>query len=93
MPQWRRDGRELYYLTQDNKLVAATIHAGETFSADAPRPLFDTRMRVVIGVTRSQYDVAPDGRLLMNVSLPPGQHQVPIVLVQNWQQKLSQQNQ
>src|SRR6202022_1726117 len=68
MPQWSSDGRDLYFASPDDKLMAAAVHGGATFSADAPRVLFTTRLKAGIGVTRRQFDVARDGRLLMNVA-------------------------
>ena len=89
MPLWSPDGRELYYATSDGKLAAATIHTGPTFSADAPQPLFNSRLKVAVGITRSQYDVAPDGTFLMNVGSGVEGRQTAINLVQNWSQKLA----
>jgi Tol biopolymer transport system component len=88
MPQWSPDGRELYFATPDNKLMSAAIHAGATFSADAPRFLFNTPLKVSVGVTRSQYDVARDGRFLMNVAAGVDARQPSITLVENWTLKL-----
>jgi len=70
-------------------VAAATIHTGPTFWADAPQPLFNTRMKIVIGITRSQYDVAPDGTFLMNVGVGVEGRQTAISFVQNWSQKLA----
>lgn len=91
MPQWSADGRDLYFATPDDKLMAAAVHPGPTFAADAPRVLFTTRMKVTVGVTRSQYDVARDGRLLMNVAAGVEARQPSITLVENWTQKLGDQ--
>ena len=87
-PRWSRDGRQLYFVSPDAKLMAAAVHATQSFSADAPRPLFSTRLRLLNGITRTQYDVMPDGRFLMNVGFPSEEHPVPITLVQNWTRKL-----
>jgi eukaryotic-like serine/threonine-protein kinase len=91
MPQWSPDGRDLYFATANDKLMAAAVHAGATFSADAPRVLFTTRLKSAVGVTRSQYDVARDGRLLMNVAAGIESRQPSITLVENWTQKLGDQ--
>ena len=40
MPLWSHDGRELYYLTPQNRLMSVGIRAGTAFSHDAPRELF-----------------------------------------------------
>ena len=47
----------------------------------APRVLFQTRI-IAPNFTAHQYDVAPDGRFLIN-SLPPGAAP-PVTLLTNW---------
>jgi Tol biopolymer transport system component len=65
-PQWRRDGRELFYIAADRKLMAVEVKLGETFEAKAPQPLFTTRM-LTITEFRNHYVVAGDGqRFLVN---------------------------
>jgi serine/threonine protein kinase/Tol biopolymer transport system component len=75
---WRHDGKELYYMGSDRKLMAATFDP-VTRTAGAPRVLFQTH---VVGPTfvLFQYDVAPDGRFLIN-SLNPDS---PLTLIANW---------
>jgi Tol biopolymer transport system component len=59
-PRWSRDGRELYYLTRDRKLVAVSVSASSPPALGAPRTLFTAQ-----GPYRwSSFDVAPDGRFL-----------------------------
>jgi serine/threonine protein kinase len=88
MPRWSRDGRTLYYVASDGKLMATTVHAEKTFSADAPQPLFPSRLRLVNGITRLQYDVTADGRFLMNIASAETEHQSLITIVQNWERKI-----
>ncbi|HXT22367.1 MAG TPA: protein kinase, partial [Thermoanaerobaculia bacterium] len=46
LPQWRRDGKELFYLGPDLRLMSVAVDpAATTFSASAPRALFATRIR------------------------------------------------
>src|SRR5207249_1138098 len=43
-PLWRRDGKELFYLAPDRKLMAVEVSgAGPTFVPGAPKPLFEAR--------------------------------------------------
>ena len=46
-PRWRADGREIYYLSGDRKLMAVPVGAGPSFGI--PTPLFQTH--VPAGVT------------------------------------------
>jgi len=71
-PRWRRDGRELYYYAPDGRLMAAPIGSGSDSRVGMPVPLFQARLlggpAVAVGVL-AQYDVAADGRFLLNVPL------------------------
>ena len=84
-PQWGRDGRELYYLNPEGALMAAPITvAGATFATGAPIVLFPTR---IVGggedaAQGRQYDVAPNGRFLINTELDSAA--APITLLMNW---------
>ena len=91
-PRWRRDGRELYYVTLDNRLMAVPIQTTPgraVIAPGAPTELFRTRMSVgaVVGIagalSKAQYTVASDGRflMLMNADDTP---LVPINIVLNW---------
>ncbi|HEV8241436.1 MAG TPA: protein kinase [Thermoanaerobaculia bacterium] len=63
LPQWRRDGRELYYLAPDLELMAVAVdEKAATFNAAAPRALFVTHIRRSILKGASPYLAAPDGQ-------------------------------
>jgi Tol biopolymer transport system component len=83
-PKWARDGSELYYLAPDGTLMAVPVRMTTTsFEKGTPVPLFPTRI-VGGGLDNeqgNQYDVAPDGRFLINTVLDDT---TPITLIQNW---------
>jgi hypothetical protein len=80
-PRWRRDGKELFYLAPDRKLMAVTVKTGATFEADAPRALFQTALNVTD--LRQTYAVSADGqRFLLNAPLET--ESPPITIVLNW---------
>ena len=85
-PRWRPDGKELYYIAQDGKLMAVPIAAnGSTLQPGTPSALFQTRI-FGGGATvnsRQQYDVARDGRFLINVAIDDASAS-PITLLLNW---------
>ncbi len=66
-PVWRDDGKEIFYLAADGKLMAVPIESGETFFRPGePKPVFQTRLDREAGAR--QYDVSWDGqRFLLNV--------------------------
>ncbi|HEV8383335.1 MAG TPA: protein kinase [Candidatus Acidoferrales bacterium] len=63
-PRWSRDGRQIFYIAPDRKLMAAAFDP-QYKSASAPRALFQTRI-VSPSFVLFQYDVGPDGRFLIN---------------------------
>jgi dipeptidyl aminopeptidase/acylaminoacyl peptidase len=38
-PRWRHDGKELFYLAPDRKLMVVNVRAGQTFDYDSPQVL------------------------------------------------------
>ena len=85
-PRWRHDGRELFYLAPDNKLMSVAVRAGATFEAGTPETLFQTRTYGLPPATNysQQYDVTPDGqRFLLNVDVSEV-NAVPITVVLDW---------
>jgi eukaryotic-like serine/threonine-protein kinase len=85
-PRWSRDGKELYFIAPDATMMAVSIRAtATTIDAGAPAVLFQTHRlgggSNVIG-RGHQYDVAADGRFLINVDAELSAS--PITLLLNW---------
>jgi eukaryotic-like serine/threonine-protein kinase len=81
-PRWRGDGKELFYVASDGKLMSVDIRAKPVFEAGAPRPLFQLPLGF-IGV-----EVTADGRRFL-VAVPVAQSaSVPFTVVLNWQKIL-----
>ena len=88
--RWRADGNELFYIAPDGKLMAASIKVnGAAIEPGAPMALFQTR--IWGGGTNAtqgpQYDVASDGRFLVNVATEDASA-APITLLLNWKRSL-----
>lgn len=83
-PRWSHDGSQLFYVSLDKKLMAVSFDP-ERPSASPPRVLFQTRI-VASSFVLFQYDVAPDGRYLINSF--PSDHSSPLTLVTHWPQQL-----
>jgi Tol biopolymer transport system component len=85
--RWRADGRELFYLTLDGRLMATPITFGldeATMSAGTPVPLFRARVGAVQDRSTQHYVVSPDGqRFLLDTVVEEAVPPVTIVL--NWQ--------
>src|SRR5215470_14918705 len=84
-PRWRHDEKELFYLSADNKVMAAAVSAsGASFTIGAVTPLFETPIyRTFFGA----YDVAADGQHFI-IPYEPGQSNTIITLVENWDAEL-----
>lgn len=84
-PRWQPDGKELYFIAPDGKLMTTSvrIQAG-AFEAGTPVALFQTR--VATGGAASllpEYAVSRDGRFLINTRV--GDSGITrIVLILNW---------
>jgi Tol biopolymer transport system component len=82
---WRNDGREIFYISTDGKLMSVEIKPGRSFEASVPKPLFDLAPLRAIGFGGNiGYAVSPDGqRFLVNrqVEVPAS---LQYVLVMNW---------
>ncbi len=86
-PVWRRDGKELFYLSLDHKLMAMAVKLGSTFESETPAALFDARIR---NDPDRHYDVSADGQRFL-LDTPLGEETAPpITLVQNWTALLRQ---
>jgi Tol biopolymer transport system component len=90
-PRWRHDGKELYYIAPDGALMAVPFAvAGSAPEMGAPKALFHPRIlnggASVVGITW-QYDVALDGRFLINVVVGDSVT-APITVIQHWQARI-----
>jgi Tol biopolymer transport system component len=63
-PVWSTDGKSLYYIAADVKMMEVPVDAGDTFSHGTPRALFDTRFPPDSD-TFTNYDVTADGGFVM----------------------------
>lgn len=85
-PRWSRDGKELFYISADSKLMAVPVSTAPVFRPGLPAALFT----VPIGgyLTSRNWDVAPDGKKFLFVVNAADARSEPIVIVQNWQAEL-----
>jgi len=86
LPRWRRDGRELFYLTLERELMSVPVHInkGELTLGD-PTSLFTARIPLDAGA----FDVAEDGNhFFVIVEKSPPTDVLSVVL--NWQEELKQ---
>src|SRR5258708_822225 len=84
-PRWRGDGKELYYLGPDGKLMAADIKTATGFEAETPSALFQTPTRQPISAMDFfSYDATRDGqKFLVNTKLE-NSNSAPLSVILNW---------
>ena len=84
--RWRHDGKELFYIALDGRLMAVPVSLApndQTLEPGTPVPLFATRVGgAVQSVFRQQYMVSTDGRFLMSTLVEEAAS--PITMILNW---------
>jgi Tol biopolymer transport system component len=87
-PVWSRDGRELYFMGLDDKLMAVQVKPGGQFQGGLPQILFEVRRGTFlgrgVGVT---FDVSADGRFLIPTPVEQ-EASAPMTVILNWQAML-----
>ena len=85
-PRWRRDGKEIFYIAPDKKLMAVEIKTGLRFEVRVPRALFNTQIKVTDPFFG--YDVSADGERFLVNTVATEQRSNPMTIVQNWTAEL-----
>jgi len=85
-PRWRRDGKEVFYLAPDGKIMAVPVTAGSTLQTGPPQALFQSQGLTSVGVLRQavHWDVTADGQRFLVVAPEVQAAGVPITVVVNW---------
>jgi serine/threonine protein kinase/Tol biopolymer transport system component len=85
-PRWRRDGKELFYLSLDRKIMSVEVAtSGDTFEYKTAKALFETTVDNANTTASNRYDVSADGqRFLINASIENTDLAPPITIVVNW---------
>ena len=82
-PRWRGDGKELFYIGPDKKLMAVDIKSdADGIQAGAPRALFDLRIGNLPG--SPYYDVTHDGQRFLVSVVGEETTPTPMTVVMNW---------
>src|SRR5262249_11113800 len=91
-PRWRRDGKELFYITPDNTLMSVPIKIspdGLSLEARAAVPLFHSHLSRIsyLSNPKQQYSVPGDGQRFLMVPSPDDATPSPITVLLNWKPK------
>jgi Tol biopolymer transport system component/DNA-binding winged helix-turn-helix (wHTH) protein len=80
-PRWRRDGRELFYLAPDRKLMAVDVRVRGGLDLGTPRVLFQTNANTV---GRNSYALTSDGQRFLIETRNDPVGSAPVTVVLNW---------
>jgi Tol biopolymer transport system component len=90
-PQWRRDGKELYYIAPDSKLMAVPVRTGASIEPGQPQALFFVPPAPSVGTEEVTVAISRDGQRFL-VNTPAGGDDAratpPVTVVLNWQSLL-----
>ena len=80
--RWRRDGKELFYISPDSKLMAVEVTTRPEFQSGTPQALFMTDL-IDTGIRTGpmSWDVGPDGRFLF---ITDSSIDASVTVVLNW---------
>lgn len=81
-PQWRRDGRELYYVATDGKLMAMEVTPGQVLKVGTPEELF-APSSFHLNADRG-YAVTGDGQRFLFLTSADEANVPPFTVVLNW---------
>ena len=87
--RWNPDGRELFYIAADGRLMAVPIRfvsEGKAVEPGTPLGLFTTNLGSM-AVYRQQYAVSPDGQSFVMHTAPGDADASPIMVILNWNPK------
>ncbi|HZQ54923.1 MAG TPA: protein kinase [Bryobacteraceae bacterium] len=87
-PQWRLDGRELFYASPNHKLMSVDVRPGSRFEADVPKELFEISVPDPVAPFPNNYVVTSDGQRFLVNTVARDAVSAPISVVLNWTEEL-----
>ena len=86
-PRWRRDGKELFFVTLEGMLMAVPVkQGGSGLEVGEPKPLF--RMPLRLPPNQYTYDVAADGQRFLAMAPTEQARPEPLKVMLNWKAAL-----
>jgi eukaryotic-like serine/threonine-protein kinase len=79
-PKWSHDGKEIFFIAPDRRMMAVLIKPGATLEIGRPQALFETRIGADFN---NRFDVSEDGRFLIPVQ-QGSTDSPPLNLIVNW---------
>jgi Tol biopolymer transport system component len=88
-PDWRGDGKELFFVGPDDTLYAVPVSIGATFEPGIPKALFK-RTFERSGILRNRWSASADGQRFVVNAARETSHAAPFSVVMNWPATLAQ---
>ena len=85
-PKWRKDGKELFYCTSDQKLMAVSIETNPKFTIGIPKELF----KADLWVYSNRYAVLDNGQHFLINKISTSSFSKPLKVIVNWKSLLNQ---
>jgi Tol biopolymer transport system component len=87
-PRWRKDGRELFYLSPDGTLMEAALSRTPTLQASAPSELFHEGP--LTSGPAPTYSVSSDGQRFLMIDPVGDPHADRLTVITHWAETLKQ---
>ena len=83
-PRWRRDGKELFYISADSKMMSVEVRTRPVFQSGTPHALFQSDI-VDTGIRTGpmSWDLAPDGNRFL-IATPNTSDPSTLTVTLNW---------
>jgi Tol biopolymer transport system component len=83
--RWSRDGREIFYVSADRRLMSVAVQTAPALALGTPTPLFTLAREIgPRGFISSAFDVSPDGKQFLVVLPEVVADELPLDVVVNW---------
>ena len=87
MARWSRDGREIFILTGDRRLVSLAVRTSPSLEVGGPAILFERTLVEVKGIGCNTFDVSPDGKRFLAIVPEVMADRLPLTVVVNGPKK------
>lgn len=81
---WRADGKEMFFVAPDGRMMAVPIDTSGEFRAGVPQPLFAAIPPSSLSLNGLQYEVTNDGKRFLVIARPDRASVAPVTVVVNW---------
>ncbi len=84
-PRWPKDGKELFYISADGRLMAVSVATGAE-GLEFGTPVALMHIAQPLGTFAYPYDVAPNGEKILALTPAGSEHNViPLTVIVNWE--------